>query len=191
MSATIVNHPRQEAIKGNFKEIKETKVGPVYNVSADKVWQIIGPGFHNVSKWSRAVDHAETSGSPVFDGASCSNRACDLNASGFSKISETIIEYNESERRLGYTVDTGLPGFVMYMANNWRVIETGPDQSKVEMTITMRMKPLMGFIMGGLFKMNVNKVLNEVIEDLGIYAETGEISEAKRKRIKQLRKKMS
>lgn len=171
------------------KEIKKTKVSMVFNASADSVWEIIGPGFSEVSKWSRAVDHAATSGTPDFEGASCSIRSCDLNASGFSKISETIIEFDAEKRSVGYTVDTGLPGFVTYMANNWRIIKVGPNQSKAEMTITMRLKPFMGFLMGGLFKKNVNKVLDEVIEDLKIYAETGQISEAKRKRIAKLAKK--
>lgn len=171
------------------KVIKQTKTSPLIAASADRLWEIIGPGFSEVSKWSRAVDHAETSGKAVFEGAACSNRACDLNASGFNKISETIIEYNENERRLGYTVDTGLPGFVVYMANNWQIVPVGQNQCRAEMTITMKLKPLMGAIMGPMFKMNVNKVLGEVIEDLRTYAETGEISEAKRRRMAQLARK--
>ena len=191
MTTTAISANAQKAENKKYREIKETKVSPVINVDAAELWNIIGPGFSDVSKWSRAVDHATTSGDPTFEGASCSNRYCDLNASGFNKISETIIEYNENDRKLGYTVDSGLPGFVTYMANNWRVIEVGPGQSKAEMNITMRMKPFMGFLMGGLFKMNVNKVLKEVIEDLKIYAETGEVSEAKKARIKKLEKKQA
>ena len=140
MEATVKNESK-------VKVIKQTKVSPLIAASADRIWEIIGPGFDQVSTWSRAVDHAETSGKPVFEGASCSNRACDLNASGFNKISETIIEYNELDRRLGYTVDTGLPGFVVYMANNWQVIPAGGSHCKVQMTITMKLKPLMGAIM--------------------------------------------
>ena len=40
--------------------------------------------------------------------------------------------------------------------------------------------------MGNLFKKNVNKVLDEAIEDLKVYAETGEISQAKQKRLVEL-----
>ena len=69
----------------------------------------------------------------------------------------------------------------------WPII--GPNQCKTEMTVTMHLKPLMGFLMGGMFKKNIHKILDEVIEDLKIYAETGKISEAKEKRIAQLEKK--
>lgn len=182
MEVTVENQTK-------VKVIQQTKTSPLIAVSADRLWEIMGPGFSQVATWSRAVDHAETSGIAEFDGASCSNRACDLNASGFNKISETIIEYNESEKLLGYTVDTGLPGFVVYMVNNWRVVPVGKNHCRAEMTITMKLKPFMGAIMGPMFKMNVNKVLNDVIEDLKIYAETGEISEAKKKRIVQLARK--
>ena len=189
MSTVVIGASTPTAIKSKVKVIQETKISPVFNVSADAVWKIIGPGFKNVSVWSRAVDHASTSGQPEFEGASCRNRSCDLNASGFSKISETVIEYDANRRTLGYSVDAGIPGFVTYMANNWRVIEVGPNQCKTEMTVTMHLKPLMGFLMGGMFKKNVHKILDEVIEDLKIYAETGKISEAKEKRIAQLEKK--
>jgi hypothetical protein len=186
MGTTMMSATAPVKSKGKFKEVKETKTSAVFNVSADKVWQIVGPGFDQAHVWSRAVDHSTTSGTPDFEGATCSNRSCDLNASGFNKISETIIEYNESQRRLGYTVDEGLPGFVTYMSNNWRVIEVGPNQSQIEMTIKMQMKPFMGFMMGGMFKKNIDKVLNAAMEDLQIYSETGEISQAKKERINEL-----
>lgn len=187
MATIALNQETQ--VKTKSKELKQSKTSGIINVDAYKIWEIIGPGFNDVSNWSRAVDHATTSGKPAFEGASCSNRACDLNASGFNKISETIIEYSESQYKLGYTVDEGLPGFVLYMANHWQVIKVGPNQSKLQMNITARMKPLIGFLMGGMFRKNINKVLEEIIEDLKIYAETGKISEAKRKRIEQLKKK--
>lgn len=186
MATTITGASAQTKKKSKFKEIKETKTSGIFEASADQVWQIVGPGFDKAATWSRAVDHATTSGSPAFDGASCSNRTCELNASGFDRISETIIEYDPSERRLGYSVDSGLPGFVIYMANNWRIHEVSPNQSRVEMTVTIHLKPLMGTLMGNLFKKNVNKVLDEAIEDLKIYAETGEISQAKQKRLAEL-----
>ena len=153
MEATVVRSKKEQKVK----EIQQTKISPVINVSADRLWEIIGPGFGEAHTWSRAVDHSVTSGIPTIEGASCSNRACDLNASGFNKISETIIEYNDEKRKLGYTVDTGLPGFVVYLANNWSVIDVAPNQSQARMNIQMKMKPFMGALMGGMFKKNLNK----------------------------------
>ena len=40
----------------------------------------------------------------------------------------------------------------------------------------------MGSLMGGMFKANLNKAIPTIIQDLTIYAETGEISDTKKKR---------
>ena len=81
------------------------------NVSADKLWNIIGPGFIEVYKWSSNVDFAEGSGKSEFQGAVCSERACNVNVKGFSKISETLTKYDESKMNLAYVVNDGMPGF--------------------------------------------------------------------------------
>ena len=104
----------------------------------------------------------------------------------FSKISEELIEYSDSDRVLAYGAKEGLPGFVLMAQNRWEIIEVGPGQSQIRMTITMHMKPFMGTLMGGMFRKNLNNTINGVMEDLKIYAETGTISEAKRQRVADL-----
>ena len=79
-----------------------------------------------------------------------------------------------------------MPSFVVFAQNRWEILEAGPGQSRIRMTITMRMKPFMGTIMGGMFRKNLNKTLDGAIEDLKIYAETGVVSEEKRQRIEKL-----
>ena len=56
------------------------------------------------------------------------------------------------------------------------------------MTITMHMEPFMGWLMGSMFRRNLDKATTSVRDDLKIYAETKGISEAKKKRIAKLAK---
>ena len=116
----------------------------------------------------------------MLEGATCSERACDLNAKGFNNISETLVEYSNEQRLLKYEVRDGLPGFVTYGSNRWKIVEIGPNESQLEMTITMHLKPVMGILMGGVFKKNLINTIDTVVDDLKIFAETGQISDQKR-----------
>jgi hypothetical protein len=178
-------------IKTNMKQQKTKKLvvphdGEIINASADAVWAIVGKDFANAGKWATSVDHSVGSGSPEFEGASCSTRSCDLNAKGFSSIKEKLIQYDDEKRELTYDVYEGFPGFVIKASNHWTVIPLTATTSKVKFDITMEMKPFMGAIMGGMMKKNLNSTLPVVANDLKVYAETGEISEAKKQRMASL-----
>ncbi|MCR9152714.1 MAG: SRPBCC family protein [Croceimicrobium sp.] len=175
-----------ELSEGRIKEVQKTKLSEVINVSADDLWEIVGPGFTDAYVWSTAIDHSEGKGEAQFEGATCNERYCDVNASGFDKISEKLSLYNSENRELKYRAFDGLPGFVTLAENHWEVIDLGAGKSQIRMTITMHMKPFMGWLMGGLFQKNLDKTLNSVMEDLKIYAETGEVSDAKKKRLQKL-----
>lgn len=177
-------------VPAKHKEIKMTKTSGIINVSADDLWEIVGPGFNNVSQWASSVDHAVTSGEPKFDGASCSERSCDLNAKGFDKILEVITIYDAQNKVLAFDIVEGLPGFVYVSNSLWDIKEVGPGQSQMEITVTIKAKRVMGTLMGGMFKANLNKTIPVILQDLIIYAETGEISDTKKKRNKELEKKL-
>ena len=186
MGTITISASAQQETSKKYKEVKETKLGPIMNVSAAEVWKIVGPGFSDAYIWSSAIDHSVGSGEAEFEGATCSERHCDVNAKGFNKIDETVTEYSDENRILAYSVHAGMPGFVTYANNRWRIVEVGPNQSRLEMTITMRMKPLMGSLMGGIFRKNLDNAIDSVIKDLKIYAETGKVSEEKEARNKKL-----
>ena len=169
------------------KTVSISKTGEVINVSAEELWKIVGDDFANVGKWSTSVDHSSGSGTPAFEGATCSDRGCDLNAKGFSSIKEKLVQYDAEKHELTYEVYDGFPGFVKLASNHWTVKSLSPTTSQVEMNVTMKMKPLMGSLMGGLMKKNINSLLPTVLNDLKVYAETGEVSESKAKRIASLK----
>lgn len=161
----------------------------VINVSAAELWEMIGPGFEDVYKWSSNVDHSEGSGTSMFEGASCSERACDVNVKGFSKIKETLTRYDQQRMALAYEVNDGMPGFVTKAANEWTVVAVSDYQAKLVMKAEFVTKGLMGTLMRGMMKNKMNKTLDTVLNDAKVYAETGEISDAKQERMAHLERK--
>lgn len=161
----------------------------VINVPAAELWEMIGPGFEEVYKWSSNVDHSEGSGTSMFEGATCSERACNVNVKGFNKIKETLTMYDQEKRALAYEVNEGMPGFVTRAANQWTVVALSEYQSKLVMNAAFESKGLMGTLMRGMMKSKMSKTLDTVLEDAKVYAETGQISSAKEKRIAQLERK--
>ncbi|MEQ8325505.1 MAG: SRPBCC family protein [Vicingaceae bacterium] len=168
-----------------FKLEKEITV----NVSTAELWEMIGPGFIEVYKWSSNVDHAEGGGQSEFDGATCSERFCDVNVKGFNKISEKLTKYNDEQMNLAYEVTDGMPGFITAAVNDWTVVSVNGNQSKLIMKAKFESKGLMGGLTRGMMKKKMTETLETVLNDAKIYAETGQISEAKKARIAELQKK--
>ena len=169
----------------NRKVVKMSK-SVMVNVSADDLWQIIGPGFADAGKWSTAIDHSAGHGEGKFDGATCDTRSCDLSAKGFSSVNERITEYDAANRTLAFDVFEGMPGFVTLANNRTVVKDLGEGRSEASLQITMHMKPFMGMLLGGMFKKNLNSIIDSVLADLKIFAETGEPSAQKKARMKKL-----
>ena len=167
------------------KVVKMSK-SVVVNVSANDLWQIVGPGFAEAGKWSTAVDNSVGHGEGKFDGATCDTRSCDLSAKGFSSVKERITEYDDSNRTLAFDVLEGMPGFVTYTNNRTIITDLGKDQSQAELKITMYMKPFMGWLLGGMLKKNLNDLIDSALDDLKVFAETGKPSGRKQARMKKL-----
>lgn len=174
-----------------FKEIKMIWTSEVIEVSADSLWRIVRD-FQNISTWSSNVDHATGSGPAEFAGATCSERVCEVSGLGaYNRVVEKLTLFDEEQQELAYQLTEGAPGFVLYASNHWQVMDAGPGQSRVRMEVTMRLKPLAGFFLGGQMKKTVDKALAVAMEELKVYAERGELSPAKLERMLVLEKKLA
>ena len=123
------------------------------NVSADELWKIVGPGFANAGIWSTAVDHSAGHGESQFDGASCDTRSCDLSAKGFSSVNEKITEYDAPNRTMAFDVIEGMPSFVTYTNNRTVITAIDENHCQAKLQITVRMKPLLGALLGPFFEL--------------------------------------
>ena len=63
------------------------------------------------------------------------------------------------------------------------------DKSALKMNLTMHLGKFMGAIMGGMFNRSLQKTFTVMFEDIKVYAETGDISKAKKERIAKLEQK--
>ena len=161
----------------------------VINVPANELWEMIGPGFVEVYKWSSNVDHAVGTGESEFEGAVCTDRKCDVNIKGFSSVSENLYKYDQEKMILAYAVTEGMPGFVTKAVNEWSVVPIDGNRSKLVMKAEMGTKGLMGSIMGGMMKKKMAETLSTILNDAKVYKETGEQSAVKKARVDELEKK--
>ena len=180
--ATMETMEQNEKVKGFILN----KESDTINVSAEKLWEIVGKQFAHAYEWSTAVDHSSGSGTAQFEGATCDARSCDLNAKGFNKVDEKITNYDDEKMNLVYDVVGGLPGFVEKATNNWTIVSVGENQSKIIMKMRFNVKGLMGALMKGVMKRQIEKIINTSMNDLKVYAETGKPSAEKQKRINKL-----
>lgn len=158
----------------------------IVNKSASEVWEVLGDQFPDAYKWARGLDHSQGHGEPVFDGASCSNRTCEV--PGFGKIQEVIKKFDPDKHVLSYEVTHGFPGFITSATNTWK-LAAQTFNTKVEMNMVMQTKGIKGAIMGPMMKMNLNKMITGVLSDLKTYVETGVPSDHKMKEIAKAGKK--
>ncbi len=170
------------------KKVMNIKKEIIVNKSASEVWEVLGNQFPDAYKWARGLDHSQGHGEPVFDGASCSNRTCEV--PGFGKIQEVIKKFDPHEHILSYEVTHGFPGFITSAVNTWRLIEQG-FSTKVEMNMEMQTQGIKGAVMGPMMKMNLTKMITGVLADLKTYIETGEPSDHKMKEIAKAAKKVA
>lgn len=164
----------------------EIKKEITINKPAEEAWDVLGNQFTETHKWARGLDHVEGSGQPKFEGASCSNRTCEV--PGFGTIQEEIKKFDAQNHILQYEVLEGFPGFITSAINTWTLRQVR-NQTIVSMHMKMETKGLKGAIMGPMMKMQLNKTVEGVLQDFKIFVETGKVSEQKEKELAKYLKK--
>lgn len=188
LAATIINSTVMAQKKKKYKEVSIIKQSEIINVSADALWNIIKE-FDNVGIFFSSIDHAEGIGEPEFKGATCSERICYVSIRGYSEIHEKLTLFNPQKKELAYELTSGGPSFLIFAGNHWSIEAVGNNQSILKMKATMRLKRFMGFLFGGKLKRTIERQLPNALNELKIYAETGNLHPAKKKRVAKLKKK--
>jgi len=164
--------------KLNIKESIEVKM------NASKTWELIGPNFLNISDWGRGVLRSwENESAPKkFENAPAGGRYCEVD--GFGKLEETIIHYNNEKYEISWSaMGVKIPNFVSGLQNELRVEEIDQNTCKITSNLTANLGGLMGFLLGFMLKKNFTKLIHGFLNDWKTYAETGEVSETKKKEI--------
>lgn len=151
------------------------------NASADRVWEILSNGFADVGSWASAVDHSEAhekAAAPA--GAAVGGRTCEVPGFGFTD--ERFTRYDDADKTFSFSIEAEkIPGFFKNLESTWKVVPTGPNTSEVTTKIAGEATGVMGALASPMMKRKFSGLLNQGYEDLRFYAETGQVSDAKRK----------
>ncbi len=139
------------------------------NAPIEKVWDISYNKFSEVDKWLTAVP-LSTGTNPSKEEDTTCKRQCTPNVKGFGKTLEALEYVDAKKKTLRYRILEGPPGFVKSATNTW-TLKSAPGGTTLEMYTEMEVKGILGFLMGGLIKKQMPKIINEALEDLKHYAE--------------------
>ncbi len=137
------------------------------NAPAKKVWDILGHKFADVGQWSRLVsqsavnnDASKVNNSPV------GGRLCETS---IGKISEEFTAYDEEGMTFSFKGVITSKVFSNVISTN-AVTAIDENNSRVTVTPNIDLK-VIGMIMYPLIKMNLSKILKQVLIDLLFFSE--------------------
>lgn len=101
---------------------------------------------------------------------------------GLGFTDERFTRYDAAEKTFSFSVEAEkIPSFFKNMESTWKVEATGPNASRVTTKVAGEATGVMGAVMSPIMKRKFNGTINDLYADLKVYAETGQVSEAKRK----------
>lgn len=145
---------------------KETTI----HADIEKCWDVLGKDFANAHKWASAIKHSEGSGES-FNGASCSNRGCDVK--GMGALKEKLLSYSDNTHSLEYEIIDGLPSMVKKGTNSWSLASVGTNKTKLTMEMNMDISGFIGTIMKPMMKMQMGGMGKQFLEEFKYYVEKG------------------
>lgn len=154
------------------------------NVSADQAWEIIGPNFLNLADWGPGVNRSWNNESvpTTIEGAPAGGRFCDLGK--FGKADERIVHYDKEQKEITWSAKIDkMPSFLENLQNALKVEGISDNTCRVSTNITADLTGIRGTLLGIPIKSNFTKLLKGFVKDWKNYAETGEVSEAKKREI--------
>ena len=181
----IINYwSNKKSIEMGKLDIKESIE---INTSAEKAWEIIGPDFLNIADWGRGVNKSWNNDSvpATYEGAPAGGRFCDLGK--FGNANELILHYDQVQKEITWSAKIDkMPSFLVDLQNALKVEEVSENSCRASTNITADLTGLRGFLLGAPLKSNFTKLLKGFLKDWKTYAETGEVSETKKREIAKL-----
>jgi hypothetical protein len=161
----------------------EVKRESTIDATVEELWQVLSGGYTDVGSWASLVNWSKPNPEAIeiLDGAPTGGRICDV--PGFGRTDERIIRFDVESHTIGYSVIAEkIPGFVSNVQNIWSLREAGPEATRVSSNLTADVRGIRGVVMGPMMKSRFGKAVDRSTEDLRVYAETGDVSEHKRRR---------
>lgn len=142
------------------------------NASADRLWEIMGLQFSQVSHWASSIYDSQGHNSSIIpQGAPCSGRVCNTTMGSFQ---ETILRYDDQRKMISYNAKGDkMPFFVKQLANNWTFTPLAGGKCKVDMCLEISLLPVFNLLMAPMMRMQMGGIINQIVEELTYFAENG------------------
>ncbi len=138
------------------------------DTSADKVWEILGTNFNDISEWASPV----ISSHAIPDLPAGSGRICQIK--GLGETYERIENYNDAGCEFTFTLEsTKLPSFMRRIENTWHVEPHGDNQAWVSVTSDISLLPVFSQLLSGKIHKGLVKSADELLTELKYFAENG------------------
>jgi len=148
------------------------------NAPAETIWSLIGTEFTDVGNWASGVYHSSAkSGMSKVPSAPVAGRTCETSLGPFS---EEIVAYSDSDMHIAYSVSgEKMPGFMKSTVAEWSIRESPAGVCTATMTMTADIAQPFAFLMGWMIKKQFTTAVIDAMDDLKVYAETGQKSARK------------
>ncbi len=138
------------------------------NISADKVWQILGTDFNNISEWAGIVLESNA----IPDLPTGSGRIC--NVKGVGNTLEKLTSFDDDQHKFSFTFENSkIPFFVKKIENTWSVTPKGNDQSVVQVNADVNLMPVFSQLLDGMMGKQMGKGAEGLLGELKYFAENG------------------
>lgn len=144
----------------------DMKLAIEINAPADAVWELVGTRFGELSTWANPV-HASTMLEPDL-------RRCQTS---LGTVHERVLAFDDAARTLTYEAVVR-PPWMKRGVNRWTVTPLGAGRCRVESVATIEVHAGEMLRLVGLLPRLVR--MSRTLDDLRVYAETGEPSARKR-----------
>ena len=154
------------------------------NATADRVWEVLADDFLDIALWARDVNSSGDNHSSVSvpDGAPAGGRFCDVN--GLGQVDERIVHFDSGSHEITWTANSDkLPGFVSGVQNALTIDKIDDNTSRVTSNLSADLSGFLGTIMAPMMRRNFSKLVAGFLEDLDVYAGTGQISKVKQRQL--------
>jgi hypothetical protein len=106
---------------------------------------------------------------------------------GFGVTEEKFTEFDAVNHTYTYSATaSGMPKFVDGVENTWAVRDLGAGRVEVTTTARATVHGALGTLLGPMMWIQLRGTLQPALADLRVYAETGQVSAAKRKAAKRV-----
>jgi hypothetical protein len=170
---------------GKIDIIKSIEV----NAKSEDVWEIIGPNFVNIADWSGGIlkSWENKTAERKFKDAPAGGRFCDLGSQGI--FEEKILHYNSDKMEITWSAKgKKLPKFVTGLQNALKVKKLNENSCRITTNISANANGFLGFLMGGIMKKQFSKLADGFVITWKNYAETGDVSEEKKRELAGVKK---